>query len=92
MIHDHVRKIKLILNIHFLFIFYRELSNFPSKFSWCQPQPEMFVSFCVKKMDWLQEYCVEKITDTVVKWQVSTMVTIKICVSSSVEAFRVCNQ
>merc|ERR1712029_397834 len=49
----------------------RELSNFPRKFSWCQPHPEMFVDFCVKKMDWVQDYCVEKITDTVVRWQVS---------------------
>jgi len=61
--------------VHVVKEFYRELSNFPSKFSWCQPQPEMFVSFCVKKMDWLQEYCVEKITDTVVKWQVSNPAT-----------------
>ena len=50
--------------------FYRELNNLPHKFCWSQPHPDVFVEFCVKKMDWLRDYCVEKILDTVVRWQV----------------------
>ena len=51
--------------------FYRDLSkSLPSSFLWSQPSPGVFVEFCVKKMDWVRDYCVEKLVDTVVGWQV----------------------
>ena len=51
--------------------FYRDLSkSLPSRFLWSQPSPGVFVDFCVKKMDWVRDYCVEKLVDTVVGWQV----------------------
>ena len=51
--------------------FYRDLSkSLPSSFRWSHPSPGLFVDFCVKKMDWVRDYCVEKLMDTVVGWQV----------------------
>ena len=51
--------------------FYRDLTkSLPSSLRWSQPSPGLFVDFCVKKMDWVREYCVEKLIDTVVGWQV----------------------
>ena len=56
--------------LHVVKEFYRDISTLPSKFQWSRPVPDMFVEFCVRKMDWLQDYCVEKVIDTVVRWQV----------------------
>merc|ERR1719450_676815 len=51
--------------------FYKDLrSSLPSRFSWGQPCPDMFVSFSIKKMNWLSDYSVEKVIETVVQWQV----------------------
>ena len=35
-----------------------------------RPKPGDFVQFCTSKMDWKTDYCVEKIIDVVVRWQV----------------------
>ena len=41
-----------------------------SKFSWTRPNPGDFVQFSVRKMDWLKDYSIEKVVETVVRWQV----------------------
>jgi len=50
--------------------FYKEYNRLPSKFSWSNPSPREFMEFSVKRMDWLKDYCVEKVVETVVRWQV----------------------
>ena len=39
-------------------------------FTWARPNPAYFVDFCVRRLDWLRQYCVEKLVETVVRWQV----------------------
>ena len=50
---------------------FREHGNLPASFRWSRPNPAYFVDFCVRKLDWVREYCTEKIVETVVRWQVS---------------------
>jgi len=62
--------------------FYKDLrSSLPSRFRWGQPSPDMFVSFSVKKMNWLRDYSVEKVIETVVQWQVKNAGTGSVLVS-----------
>jgi len=51
--------------------FYRQPRGLPeNKFKWVKPRPAEFISFAGRKMDWLKDYSVEKIIETVVRWQV----------------------
>jgi len=40
------------------------------RFKWSSPRPGEFAQFSMRKMDWVQEYCIEKVMETVVRWQV----------------------
>jgi len=50
--------------------FYKVINKLPAKFSWSSPSPRDFIEFSVRKMDWLKDYCIEKVVETVVRWQV----------------------
>jgi len=50
--------------------FYKNIKTPASQFLWSSPRPGDFIHFTVRKMDWVQEYCVEKVVETVVRWQV----------------------
>eukprot|EP00092_Neocalanus_flemingeri_P006591 GFUD01007106.1.p1 GENE.GFUD01007106.1~~GFUD01007106.1.p1 ORF type:complete len:751 (-),score=215.74 GFUD01007106.1:6-2258(-) len=50
--------------------FYKEPKSLPSKFSWTSPRPAEFVEFSVRRMNWVKDYCIEKVVETVVRWQV----------------------
>ena len=46
------------------------MNKLPSTFCWSSPSPRDFIEFSVRKMDWLKDYCIEKVVETVVRWQV----------------------
>ena len=50
--------------------FYSQPPALPAKFSWGRPRPGDFCQVATVKMDWVRDYCVEKVLEVVVRWQV----------------------
>ena len=50
--------------------FYSQPPALPAKFSWGRPRPGDFCQVATLKMDWVRDYCVEKVLEVVVRWQV----------------------
>ena len=50
--------------------FYSQPPTLPSAFSWARPKPGDFCQVATVKMDWVRDYCVEKVLEVVVRWQV----------------------
>ena len=56
--------------------FYSQPSSLPSPFIWARPKPGDFCQVATVKMDWVRDYCVEKVLEVVVRWQVKHPTTL----------------
>ena len=50
--------------------FYSQPPSLPSGFTWARPKTGDFCQVATIKMDWVRDYCVEKVLEVVVRWQV----------------------
>jgi len=58
--------------------FYSEPPVLPPGFTWARPKPGDFCQVATVKMDWVRDYCVEKVLEVVVRWQVKHPTTLAV--------------
>ena len=58
--------------------FYSQPPSLPPGFTWARPKPADFCQVATVKMDWVRDYCVEKVLEVVVRWQVKHPTTLAV--------------
>ena len=58
--------------------FYSQPPSLPPGFTWARPKPGDFCQVATVKMDWVRDYCVEKVLEVVVRWQVKHPTTLAV--------------